>query len=384
MTVFTNTWDETIPPGTESISLGDNRIREFKNAIRERLAEDHAFYQDETGHSDIGLHKKVSLIQQGASPTFVADSLILFAKEAGGYAELHNMFETNNAYQLTYLGRLWIEALKIENEANKDLIRFNGTKWTRYAWATLLTDLETDLVFPGPPKFSFQGLKVIRLSDTQVRVTADELVLENVSGQKYTATSLNVTGDITVSGANGLDAGAEASDTWYYVWVISDGTTEAALLSASSTNPTMPAGYTYKALVGAVRNDSSGDFIDFKQYGREFWYYDWQTLASGAVGLNAWTTLDTSALIPSGLSTLAFGVLRNETNASNIGLSHRNDIPIEDTISSAREPNKFVKTSVTGNICAWWKLPILTANTLYWGSDNSGVVSVAGFILTEI
>lgn len=147
MTVFVNTWDETIPPGTESISLGDNRIREFKYAIRERLAEEHYFYQDETGHSDVGLHKKITLLELAADPTVLANSAILYTKETATKAEIWNMFETNNAYQWSYLGKLWINALNVSGQINKDLIRFNGTIWDRYAWATYIADLIADADF---------------------------------------------------------------------------------------------------------------------------------------------------------------------------------------------------------------------------------------------
>lgn len=39
---YTYAWDETTPAGSEAISLGDNRIRELKNQIRERLATEHS------------------------------------------------------------------------------------------------------------------------------------------------------------------------------------------------------------------------------------------------------------------------------------------------------------------------------------------------------
>jgi len=69
---------------------------------------------------------------------------------------------------------------------------------------------------------------------------------------------------ITASGVNGLDAGSEAANTWYYIWLIKQTAsplTVGAVLSTSSTAPTMPAGYTHKRLIGAVRNDGSSNFI---------------------------------------------------------------------------------------------------------------------------
>lgn len=114
---------------------------------------------------------------------------------------------------------------------------------------------------------NFSGLSVVVASNTQVTVTG--------------VLGLSVTADITVSGANGLDTGAEAASTWYNVWVIWNGATAAALLSTSATAPTMPASYTQKIRVGAVRNDGSSNLWRTLQYGRR---------VQVAIGTNPTTT----------------------------------------------------------------------------------------------
>lgn len=96
-------------------------------------------------------------------------------------------------------------------------------------------------------------------------VDADEIVLTDSSDNRYLASSVNLTIDITASGVNGLDTGSEAMSTWYHIWVIYNGTTVAGLLSTSSTSPTLPSGYTYKGYVGAVYNNSSSNFPTTKQ-----------------------------------------------------------------------------------------------------------------------
>jgi len=97
---------------------------------------------------------------------------------------------------------------------------------------------------------------------TEMDVDCDEIILQTASAAVIRTASVDLTVDITASGANGLDTGAEANSTWYYIWVVYNSTTSTAagLLSASSTSPTMPSGYTYMGLVGAVYNDSGGDF----------------------------------------------------------------------------------------------------------------------------
>ena len=70
----------------------------------------------------------------------------------------------------------------------------------------------------------------------------------------------------------GLDTGSEGVSTWYHVWLIrkdSDGTID-VLFSASATAPTMPAGWTYKRRIGAVRNDASSNILAFSQLDDEF------------------------------------------------------------------------------------------------------------------
>lgn len=74
------------------------------------------------------------------------------------------------------------------------------------------------------------------------------------------------------SGNGGLDTGAKANNTWYYLWLIqrTDGTVTDALFSLSATAPTMPANYSRKRRIGAVRTDGSGNIRAFSQYGDRF------------------------------------------------------------------------------------------------------------------
>jgi len=107
MPTYTNTWDETKPAGSRDRSLGDDDIREFKAAIRERLATDHEFAADETGSSVIGYHKKVTLTKRGSNEAAVNDAYILFSKDAGSDAiELYGVDDDGNIIQFTVAGKL--------------------------------------------------------------------------------------------------------------------------------------------------------------------------------------------------------------------------------------------------------------------------------------
>jgi len=127
------------------------------------------------------------------------------------------------------------------------------------------------------------------------------------TNRAYIDLTASVTIDITDSGINGLDTGAEASNTWYAVYVVSGASGMGGLLSTNETSPTMPAGYTYKRRVGWTYNHSDGDLQNFVQggYGRERQYY-WNESASDytnvvtdvASSYPTRTAVDCSALIP--------------------------------------------------------------------------------------
>lgn len=133
---------------------------------------------------------------------------------------------------------------------------------------------------------------------TTIDITADELVVRDSSGGAVVLQTVSVSAAITSSGANGLDTGAEAGNTWYYGWVIAkpDGTV-AALLSVSSSAPTLPAGYTFKALVTAVRNNGSSNFIAYRQFGNRVYYEGLQNVLSGGTSTGE-ATVSVATVVP--------------------------------------------------------------------------------------
>ena len=221
----------------------------------------------------------------------------------------------------------------------------------------------------------WKNLKVIRNSANQVTVTADVLFLQtsgSIAGQ-YDSVSEVI--DITSSGASGLDTSTEAISTWYYVWIIaksSDGTIN-GLLSASSSSPTMPSGYDQKTLVSAVRNNSSGDFVNYTQTGLDYIYTSWQTIASGNLG-GSWSSVDTSSYVPSALSNYTWGSVYH-----NSGGWITNDSSV--VTGNGDAGNKFWFTS---SVAGYWAFSIVTSNTLYAASDNAGFqMRIEGFRINK-
>lgn len=169
--------------------------------------------------------------------------------------------------------------------------------------------------------------------------------------------------------AGGLDTGAKAASTFYYVWVIrkdSDASID-YLFSASASAPTMPAGYTYKRFTGwSFRTDAAGTpaIIPFIHAGNRFFYKSPPGLEVSTTSLSTTRTNSTRTYLPA-QRTLAFCnvyVLRASANAavyfSNPDMT---DLAISETATPlASGGNK-------NNIGLWYQHDILT--------DASGVIS---------
>lgn len=93
---------------------------------------------------------------------------------------------------------------------------------------------------------------------TKVDITASEIVMSNAQGGNYRLLSYGTcTIDFSTNGAGGLDAGAVAANTWYYLYAIGTGSASSCIAGSGPVAPTMPAPYTYLVRLGAVRTDSA-------------------------------------------------------------------------------------------------------------------------------
>lgn len=111
----------------------------------------------------------------------------------------------------------------------------------------------------------------------------------------------------TIDITTDLDAGSEAINTHYAIWLFHNPTTKANTVkfSASYTAPTAPSGYTKKRYIGTIRNDGSGDFLGIVQEGtgrdRKYQYQEAEgtTLSVLSAGSNtAYTDVDCSSILP--------------------------------------------------------------------------------------
>lgn len=225
----------------------------------------------------------------------------------------------------------------------------------------------------------WKNLKVVRTNVTTVTVTADELWLQKASDLARNFSSVSEAIAITTAGAGGLDTGAEG-DVWYYIWIIAkDDNTIDGLLSASATNPTMPAGYTYKTLVSAVKN-TSGNFVGFIQCGFDYGYVVNPTSYTGSPGAG-WVSVDISSYVPSSLSTRANFILGAGTSQA-AWLSNNS---ADSTASGTNAPNKINQTSQTAvNPQYATQLDIVTADTVYIGGSAAVILYISGFNINKL
>jgi len=155
------------------------------------------------------------------------------------------------------------------------------------------------------PKGNVNGLKLIRTSASVVSIEAGNC--RNGTDVINIVNSGTIAIDLSTSGAGGLDTGSEASSTLYTVYIIADSTGTNpvdGVFSLNQTTPTLPAGYDYFRRVGAARNNSSSNIIDFVQEGnsndRRMVYNtnasNVQVLSSGSA--STYTAVDLSDLMP--------------------------------------------------------------------------------------
>lgn len=160
------------------------------------------------------------------------------------------------------------------------------------------------------------NLIIKRVSATGVDIDADRLQLFDADGIAKAFSAVDLTIAITTPGLNGLDTGAEANATWYYLWVVgkSDGSV-GAVFSTSATSPTMPAGYTHKGRVGAIYNDGSGDLYQFYQRGRHVMQGRLSVLAAGTS--TSYATVSLATAVPPIATAVTIEVQLSVSSGSN-------------------------------------------------------------------
>ena len=274
------------------------------------------------------------------------------------------------------------------SSAQGDLFYHNGTIIVRLAAGTSGQILKTGgtsgaPAWITPPSIRDRARNLIITNnashaDHQIDVDADEVILQNTDGMSMRVASVNLTIDTAAAGANGLDTGTVAISTWYFIWVISNGTTTAGLFSTSSTVPTMPTGYTFKGLVGAKRTNGSSQFVATYQVGDTVMFDAPLAVVTGG-GSQGALSLNLSAAIPDDIVKCVLGKTGANTGALNFFADY-------DTYATSQGPDNSVvplQISFAGaNDYYTWSLLIKTPHTIWYSvSANDVDMWITGYTL---
>lgn len=146
---------------------------------------------------------------------------------------------------------------------------------------------------------AMRGLDTYTTNSSTVVIQAGEC------GSDDGGSHISVTSDITLTLSNTtLDTGTEAASTWYYIWLFKETTGSGVIARYSTSNsaPTVPSGYTAKRLIGAVRNDGSSNFRQFRCQGAgssKVYTYNTEFLSLNNVSVISRTTVTVTNEVPS-------------------------------------------------------------------------------------
>jgi hypothetical protein len=138
---------------------------------------------------------------------------------------------------------------------------------------TALNALTGPLTVAQAPGTGLPGATVLVITNsgtTALTVNAAQAVVANASGLLQYGAGISLTLALNTTGVNGLDTGALAASTTYYLYLIGNGSTIASLASLSPSAPTLPGGYTYSVRIGAWYSNTLSQLTTGRIAGRQF------------------------------------------------------------------------------------------------------------------
>lgn len=219
-------------------------------------------------------------------------------------------------------------------------------------------------------------------------VSADSITVSDANNNTFVLDNVSLSPNSSTSGINGLDTGTLAANTWYYIWVVfnpnaaASATNPGVVFSMSSTSPTMPSGYTYKARVGAQRTDGSLYFYRVKQVNNNAVYVvtagtntaSGPTMTYGAVGsvtVPTWVAVSVSTVVP---PTAARILARSRT------LSGYNIVAPNNAYGAYHSTFNTPPVNHTGTSCISFDF-MLESTNIYWASqDGNNTLLCSGWV----
>ena len=146
------------------------------------------------------------------------------------------------------------------------------------------------------------GLRTVWLTTNQI--TVEDGQCRDSSNENDIVLDASVTLNPTNNGANGLDTGSLANNTFYAIYLIGDSTgyqSAASICSADTSSPLLPAGYDMYRHIGWFLSSGAAAVLKFWTYGegsyRQFWY-DVAISELSAGSATSFTTIDCASSIP--------------------------------------------------------------------------------------
>lgn len=231
------------------------------------------------------------------------------------------------------------------------------------------------------------GLSIVNNAgtpSTKIDVTFTQACLVSAVGAPAFIASGAFTIDLTLgtitSAANGMDGEARPTSGWVYLYAISTGSGSAGLgttTSPLSGPPTLPAGYSFYAYIGAMRCDGSQNLMRTKQLGNKAQYTiiaatntaAMPTMTSGTAAL--WTAVATGAFVPATTSQIR-GSLFNSSPGNNTGGAVAPNNAYTTAISA---PVNFSNSTGTtfGSLMLQFEIGLESSNIYY--TSNAGTAS---------
>lgn len=171
---------------------------------------------------------------------------------------------------------------------------------------------------------------------TKIDVSLGRSCLASAVGAPAFVSSGTFTIDLTTgtvtSTANGMDGNARPTSAWVYLYAISTGSGVAGLGSPTSPligPPTLPAGYSFYAYIGAMRCDGSSNLMSSKQRGNKSQYAPQSagnttvmpSIVSAALGITVWTATSIATFVPATALDISMSVYSDLQVGGAMGIS---------------------------------------------------------------
>jgi hypothetical protein len=262
------------------------------------------------------------------------------------------------------------------------LLMYDGTQFVLFSTAT------------GGALCGASGLTITNNGVSLVTITYTSATVVDTVGVATYLPGATVTINLAAAnGAGALDAGSQTTNTWYYAYLIYNGTAN-ALGSTSSTAPTVPAGYYGTCRIGAFRANGAATLLATKQTGNRTQYLaqaatSLPSIVSGSANVTFWTAESVSNVVPTTATRIQinfyFSASAGANSNNSIGLAPNTNYGTGGSAPQAPVYFAFNPLGQTTNFQNGFNVEFeLESTNVYFGSASSAsantyVVSALGW-----